>query len=382
MSLKKNIDKVKNKIKIFYLIETTGPGGAETVLLQLASNLSYPFEPLVGITGKGWVANQLKKKGIPFVILNTGGSYDLKLLRSIINIVRKYNVHIIHAHLFSIGFYAALAGSLLKIPVIVTLHGVVDVDSSPNNIDFKAKFKIFILNKLAKKIVVVSYFLKSYYEKLGFKKHKLQVIYNGINLNKFYPKPDKSYKYKLGFSNNDILIGAIGNIRKSKGYHYYIQAAALIVKHIPQAKFLLVGEGEDKIEKELHQLVKKLNLNNNFFFLGYRNDIPQILSALDVFVLPSVSEGFSISTIEAMAMKVPVIATKSGGPEEIIENGKSGILIAPGSVRFLAKAIFFVLKNPNQIANFINYAYQTVEMRFSLKHQLYSYENLYKSLLN
>jgi glycosyltransferase involved in cell wall biosynthesis len=375
------MDTLKSKIRILHLIETTGPGGAETVLVQLASNLTQSFVSLAGVTGKGWLVEQLQAKQIPFLILRTGGSFDLKLLKSIISIAKKANIDIIHSHMFSMGFYAALAGFLLKIPVVVTLHGIVDITKDLKTLNRKTRLKIKFLNKLAKRIVVVSMFMKSYCESIGFSQHRLKVIYNGVDVNKFSFKSPTNFKSELGFSKNGILIGSIGNIRKTKGYHHYIHAAKLTVKHIPQVKFILVGQGDDVIEKELYKLVNKLNLESHFFFLGYREDIPQILSALDVFVIPSTSEGFSIATIEAMAMKVPVVATRSGGPSEIIEDRKSGLLVPPGNPHELSEAIIKMLNCQSAVEKYIDRAYSTVITKFPLHSMIGTYERLYWEVL-
>ncbi len=209
--------------------------------------------------------------------------------------------------------YCCLAGWLSRTPVIATFHGAVDFGGERL---LQTKFRI--INIVAKYIVVVSENLKTQILKnVPLNPNKLKVIYNGIDTRKFQPNKNEHLRKELALAKTDIIIGSVGNIRKPKAYDNLIRAAAIVVKQESNIKFIIVGENKNTLYEELINLRSELKLDDNIFFLGFRYNVTEILNSLDLFLLSSTSEGFSISTIEAMACGVPVIVTKSGGRQRL-----------------------------------------------------------------
>lgn len=368
---------------ILYFIEVSCPGGAQNVLLNILDGLNRSkYHPIIALLKKGWLEETLRSKGYEVIIVNSNNkSFDWRLIKDLLSICKKNKVKLIHAHLFDSGLYASIVGMLLNTPVIVTLHGQIDWKINPRPLIDKIKRSI--INYGVNQFIYVSGALREYYEILGLRKDKGIVIYNGIDLHYFSPAGNKNYRTKLGYRPSNIVIGSIGNVKPWKGYEYLIQAAELVIKSYPHVQFAIIGElnANDSYYKKLAAMVKEKQLQNHVKFFGYRCDIKEVLSAMDIFVLPSIVEGFSFSTIEAMAMNIPVIATSCGGPEEIIEHNLTGYLVPKNDEAVLRRKIVELIEKKFYLNEaLIGAARKSVEERFSIDKQVAFHEQLYNSI--
>lgn len=366
-------------INILHTIDTTGPGGAETVFINLITKLDKSkFNPTIVIQGPGWVQETLINKGFTPIIVESKGAFDLLYLFRLLKIIFKYKINIIQAHLFGSIVYSSLIGILTRIPVVATLHGTVDINPK----DPKIGIKVFIINNGVKKIIMVSESLASNVKQAAnLNSSLIEVIYNGVDLNHFYANKNLGIRREININDSDFLVTSIGNIRPAKGYEYLIRAASLLVKKIPNLHFIIAGQGDGSLKKEFEDLIINLGLEEHFRFIGFRSDVNEILNASDLFVLSSITEGFSISTVEAMAGKVPVIVTRSGGPEEIIDSDKIGILVNPGSELELAIAIEEAFNNYDVSKERVTHAYHKVKVCYSLEAMIQKYEDVYLTLI-
>ncbi|GFO63692.1 hypothetical protein GMPD_16110 [Geomonas paludis] len=176
-----------------------------------------------------------------------------------------------------------------------------------------------------------------------------------------------------------MLVGALGNIRPAKGYDSLLKAARIVVDNYPNTYFAVAGEGKGEIFEKLVDLKQELGLNNNFFFIGHHSNPAKFLNNLDIFVLSSLSEGFSISTIEAMASSLPIVATKCGGPEEIISDDIDGVLAGAGNPRDIADAIMMLLASAELRGQIAKNASLTANAKFSNQAMIGNYSTLYTS---
>ncbi len=328
-------------LKILHAIDTSGPGGAETVFYDLTIGLDPDiFCSIPVLPSTGWLYDKLTAKGFQPQIVPARGSFNLRYLFTLVHLIKANKIDIIHSHLFGSNVYCSLAGIITRTPVIATFHGF--VDSRQN--DKLLKLKFALINKGAASIIFVSKHLMTFFtDKLGADAAKSRVIYNGVDTDIFTPGKSNTLKQELGLATDDIIVGSIGNIRPAKGYDILLKAAAIVKKQRHNIKFVIAGEGSGGLYNELTALHTKLNLKDTVFFLGFRDDTVELLHNFDHFLLSSSSEGFSISTVEAMACGIPIITTKSGGPEEILSNTK-GTLINIGDYRAIAQAIIDVAK--------------------------------------
>jgi glycosyltransferase involved in cell wall biosynthesis len=373
---------VSKSASILHLIETTGPGGAETVLLNVACRLDPAvFHSTVVVTGPGWLYDRLIEAGIETLILPSTGANDVGFLRGLNRIVREKRIDLVHSHLAGMNFYASLAGRLTGRPVVATYHGMLG-DWTRKTL--KNRLKYAVIRRCTYRIVAVSDFLRTkLISTWSFPDKKVALIYNGVDFEEFekvYPR--RTLKDELSLPPDSLLVGMVGNIRPAKGHEFFVRAARLIVDRIPNCRFLIVGQGEGKLLDDLKQQIDQLKLRESVHLVGFREDIPFVLSQLDVFVLSSITEGLSIATIEAMALARPVVVTDSGGPAEIVEDGRTGFLTPPADPRAMAEKVVQLL-NDHEMARRVGEEGRTsVRRRFGIKQNIQAYEALYRRCLN
>jgi teichuronic acid biosynthesis glycosyltransferase TuaC len=292
------------------------------------------------------------------------------------------NLTILHTHTIIPG---GLAGTLLKqkfnIPHICTIHGS-DINIAP----FQNRFS-FLLTKYSLRkcdhIIVVSNKLKERTLSISNKINSISVIYNGADPKKFKYLSKDIAKQRLGLTINEKIILYIGNLISIKGVNNLIKAFEKLInnKKVENIVLFLIGEGNKK--HELIKLVNTLRIENKVFFLGEKdnNEIPLWLNIADIFVLPSLSEGFPLVIPEAMMCGVPIVATDVGGVSEAIIDRYTGLLVKPNDINSLAKAIYCYLDN-KQLAQYIIENAKKMSENFTWEKNAESNLTIYKMLLN
>jgi len=364
---------VKN---VLHVIDTTGPGGAETVFAQLASglNIRQLWRSFVAIPGTGWVYDALVANGLEPILTPRRGAFDLRYLRALRNVVRQHRVELIQTHLFAASVYGNLTGFLCGVPVVSTFHGQPDV---PGNGRYRTT-KFEIIKRGAKKVVFVSESLRRFFlSESGLARERSMVIANGIDDSVFAPSRDASLREELQVGDNEVLVGAVGNVRPAKAYDVFLKAAAILLRTAPVYRFVIVGEARGPLYQDLLRLRDQLGLQSRVTFAGLRGRMHRVLNNFDVCTSTSSSEGFSLSVVEAMACGVPVVATKSGGPEEIITDNESGLLVNVGSAEQVARAIERLRVEPGTHGRLAREGRKLVQAKFTLTRMVESYERLY-----
>lgn len=364
-------------IRVLHLIDTGGPGGAETVFRHAATRLDpQRFESVAAVGGPGWLAEQLRGCGLAAHIVPAKGAFNVRYLTALRRIVRHQKIDLILAHLYGSAVYASLAGALLSVPVVSVLHGHSDVPDAER----LSSLKCVILRRGSRRVVFVSERLEGHLRaRLGLTAAQCAVIPNGVDTELFRPARDRALRIELGLSEDTALIGAIGNIRKPKAYDVLLRAARTLVDRSQRFHLVIAGDCDNALGRELDRLKRELHIEDRVTFLGLKPDVPRILNNLDVFALSSHTEGFSIACIEAMACGIPVVATRSGGPEQILE-GEAGLLVPTGDPESLAIAIERVVSSQNLAATLTARAMQRVHEHYSLKSMLSRYETLLENV--
>jgi len=363
--------------RILYLIESWGPGGAERVVLNLATGLNRSeYYPIVGVIHSGWLYDEMLKRGVQTTIIPTGGSYDFKLLYYLITLIRRQGICLVHSHLMDMNFYSSIAAKIVGIPHIATEHGDIHHTSKNSQFGFKPK----AISSFSTKLVFVSKFTQgAFLKRIGLDGRKTEVIYNGIDLEVFHREIDtKKKRAELGIEEDDFVVGNIGNLYPVKGQTYLLQAASKVIQRTTNAKFMIIGRGE--LENKLKEEVKNLNLRNHVLFLGFREDTHELLKVMDIFVLPSLSEGMPLSLIEAMACSLPTIASDVGGISEVITDGLTGFIIPPADPETLADRIIYLLENPQSASKMSKRALQKVKTSFDLQTMINNYCRIYEEV--
>ena len=364
-------------ISVLHVIDTGGPGGAETVFLQCATRLnSGRFVCAAVIDNDNWLAEQLRMRGIQPHIERASGSFNLGYLRRVAAIARDVQADLICAHLYGTAVYTSALGLVRGIPVVSVFHGGADIASG----DRFTTIKTALIRKGTRKVVFVSRKLREELSPiLKLPQSHTAIIPNGVDTTAFTPGHDDSIRRELQLPPNAILVGAIGNIRPAKAYDNFLRAARILSDRSDRYYFAIAGQHGGELADQLMRMRRELRLEKFVHFLGLRSNIATVLRNLDVFALSSKSEGFSIACVEAMACGIPVVATRCGGPEEILDES-SGILVSSGSAAELADAIERVSHLPGVAEALSVAAMRRVEQKFSLAAMLARYEALFEEI--
>ena len=309
------------KPTILHVIDTTGPGGAETVFLQLAAACNQNgYHSIAVIRGPGWVEEQLKKLDVEYRIFDCKGSFNVRFLWSVIQLVRANNVQVIQSHLLGSNVYSSLAGLLTRRRVIVTFHGHVDISPTER---FRTA-KLLLVRMGANRIVCVTAALMKVIMEMGDSRllKKSIVIANGVDITQLVVLPIRQLP---NGKDNPLIFGMLGNIRTAKNYFLAVDFAELLVVAGYNISLKIAGDDSKKLASDLKLYVKNKRLDHIIEFYGFIDDVPRFFNSCDFFVMTSSTEGHPLALTQALAAGLPVVTTPSG-VEEIIENGVTGFI--------------------------------------------------------
>lgn len=363
--------------RILHVIDSVEPGGAENVFVDLITNLDREkYHPVVTIPGKGWLSDRLDQLNIEYYTIPATGRFNVEYLISLVSLIRKEQIDLIQSHLFGANVYSSLAGLIMFKPVVSVFHGAVDISTGESLLWLKSR----IIEYGSNKVIAVSNSLREeVVSRTGIREGKVSTIYNGIDTVRFSPKPHNQLREKYNVPDGCALVVSIGYLRPPKGYELLLLAARCLIDQEVDVRFLIVGDGDMEYKDFLYAEHKKLSLESHVFFIGAANNPEYFLNGSDVFLLPSISEGFSISTIEAMSCGLPVIATKSGGPEEIISDRVDGMLVDVDA-KDISESLSSIIAG-GKIELMDKRAREKVKKTFSLLACVQSYQDIYKELL-
>jgi len=368
--------------KILFVIDGHEFGGGERVFLQLASGLKGRFEVSFASMPGGRLEGELKSLGVNFYPVEMKRRISCKSVLRINEIIRNEQIDLVHSQGARADFFARIAGRMAGIP-----HNLCTIAMPVEGFDIKPLRKMIyrafdrLTEGSVEKFIVVSDSLKrALIEKRRIPADRIVRIYNGIEIDQYHPGIESgNFKREWGISQNIPLVGAIGRMVWQKGFEYLIQSIPEIVKAVPEAKFLLVGEGPRR--ERLEALSEELRVRDNVILAGFRSDIKEILSAIDLLVVPSILEGFPMIILEAMAMGKPIVATNIDGIIEQITDGVDGILVPPKNPNALAEAILKIFSEEEKMKKIGLAARQKVESCFSVQKMVRETEQVYMSLL-
>jgi len=344
--------------KILYFITQSEYGGAQRYVFDLANNLGREFEVAValGEQGKdGKLAKKLEENNIKYYIIphlkrSISPLNEILAFFEISKLIKNYQPNIIHLNSSKISILGSLAGLFIKLKIknlkiIYTVHGWVFNEPLPAPVKWFYLWAEKFTAKFKDKIICVSESDRQVALKYKIAPvEKLITIHNGLAPVNFYTREEALPLLAKERAGGEVFIGSIGNLYKTKGFEYFIEAADILTHKLnTPATFIIIGEGKER--EALKNLIAKYNLKNNFILAGSIDEAARLLPAFDVYVCSSVKEGLSYTLIEAMQAGRPIVATAVGGNPEMIENEKTGLLSKPADARDLAEKIKTLLNN-------------------------------------
>ena len=319
------------------------------------------------------IIGHAKKEGIEVFPMRIAGDFDPLSIFKIINIYRKGKIDIVVAN---VGKDIRLAGLAAKFASNVSVIALHQVDSEiKNNLRYRITY-----NSLAKLIVVNSFSTKNTLLKSApwLMDEKIKVVYHGIDSEKYTERNTTDLRSQLGLSQADLIIGFVGRLSVQKGIKYMLDAFRLIAEKYKNVHLVIAGSGE--LEGMIKEVVTKFNLENRIHLLGFRKDIPNLMMTFDIFLLPSLWEGFGIVLIEAMAAGKPVVATSTSSIPEIVEDGRSGILVPPENAEAISDALIKLISEPELRTKFGKEGQKIVREKFTTERMIKDYEKIFQSL--
>jgi glycosyltransferase involved in cell wall biosynthesis len=363
-------------IRVAHVLRSLEFGGAEKLVVDLAGTQkeSGRIAPeLVCLESFGPLRAEAERRGLSCTLVGSGGVRYLSAMRRLGGHFSRTRPHIVHTHNFISHVHAAPAARLARVPVVHTKHG-----RALASFAWSKRFRRFLYH-LADRIVVVSRETgESLREKSGIDPARIVVIYNGIDTARFGDLDRAGARRELGLGGEAVVFGAVSRLDPVKDHPTMLRAFAKASKSGAGCVFVIVGDGPERGSVE--RLIGELGLGDSVKLTGFTDDVPRRLAAFDLFLQPSTEEGLSLTILEAAAAGVPVVASAVGGTGEIIENGKTGTLIAAGDTEALAAVLSRFIENPAPFREMARGARETVERRFSLASMAAAYEELYRSV--
>jgi len=367
------------KIRVLHIIPTFGIGGAERMVVNLLKAFNHEKFEVSACSlypeASTFFEKQLKEYKIPVYYLGKHKGLDLRMIPRLYHLFRTFKPDIVHTHLYALR-NAIIPIILSRIPLrFHTLHNIAykETDRIGRVINWIAfHFCKVIPISISQEVAKTTYDLYHI---------KTPIIYNGILVNCFQLKKNIrfSYRKKENLKESDTIFLHIARFSPQKNHRLLIKAFGQAVNQYPNLKLLLVGDGE--LRSKMEKIVKEEKLEQGIYFLGSRQDIPELLTTCDIFILSSDWEGTPMTILEAMAAGKPIIATAVGGTPELVENGVTGLLVPPKDAQALAEAMLRLANNPILREKMEREGKKNVLERFDIKQIARQYEELYlKSL--
>ena len=329
-------------LRIAHLIESDGPGGAEHVVAQLATAFqaagawNVAFLPA---EGEGWLARQLEGSGVTVEYLRLDRPLSPGYARSLEHALRRHRVAVAHSHEFTMAVYGAWAARRAGIPHVITMHGGPYYAAR-----LRRRVALRTAIAVSARTVAVSLPLARHLSRnLWIRPSRILTIPNGVR----HVRPEQvTLRDELALRPADRLLVSVGNLYPVKGHLHLVDALARLAERHPQLHLAIAGRGE--LEGALATRARDHGLQGRVHLLGLRSDIPALLAAADVFVLPSLSEGLPLALLEAMFAGCPIVASDVGEVGVALAGGRAGVLVEPGHPEALATAIEGLLNDPNR----------------------------------
>lgn len=367
-----------NRKKILFLEQYSKISGGQKVLLSLAGELKGYYDLCVVVPEKGDLTTELENLNIEYAVFPIGYysigkktffdifNYLLRLpflVRKLTTLLKEKDIDLVYANGARTFIWGSIACKKTRVPMVWYIHSIFDKGL------IKKLCVLFGKNDIVKNIIAVSQSVKKPLALVG---EKIKVIYNGIDTGLYFPATSKNGPFRKELKiGNTPLIGMVCFLMEWKGIDDLLMAGKEIIRVHPNVKFAIIGDvlydtKGQKYKKYLISMVKKLGLNDNVIFTGYRKDIPAVMKELDIFVLASKKpDPCPTSLLQAMASGAASIATDFGGPAELIDNGKDGLLYEPGNHMELAEKISSLLDDPEKRAELSHNARKKIERDFN-----------------
>ena len=374
------------RVRLVFLIDSLGMGGAERLMLQYLKHFDRSIFDLRVCRMHGhkdeMITAEIQNAGIPVDLLPVPKLRDVTALPRLVRYLNQQNTELLHTQLEFSDILGMTAARFLRIPVVTTVH-CLDQPQPGTRTYWRLKLRWWIMREFCNCAIMVSERTLDHHIRVGkLPASKALALHNGIDLTPFQVLNASAIAAKraeLGISRDAPLLVTVAVLRKPKGLQYMIPALPLLIETVPDLHYLIVGDGEYR--ETLRQLVAEYGVTDHVTFAGTRKDVPELLGISDLFVLPTLGEALPTVLAEAMAARTPIVVSNVGGVPEMIDPGRNGILVPPSDTIALANACRTLLHDLDRARQMGDEGRAIVEERFNIQSQVRKLENLYLELL-
>ena len=365
-------------MKVLHIISSGGMYGAEAVILNMSRVLNEAgHQSVLGVFSNFSKLNlqlheRALKEGIESHLIPCKGQIDRSAVARIRELVRQAKVDVVHAHGYKADIYVYFALRGTRAPYVSTCHNW--IEDNPL-VAFYGVADRLVLRKYAR-VVAVSYEVKQRLLKAGVPDSRICLVENGIDLRP-YKGAAASLRVEMGLS--ALIVGLVGRLSREKGVDIFLRAAARVLTEVPEARFVVVGEGPDR--DKLESLIDELGIRLSVDLLGRRDDMPGVYASLDVMVSSSRQEGLPMAILEGMASRLPLVATAVGEVPVVVVDGVTGLLVAAEDVEGLAGAILKLLRDRGLRERLGGAGRQLVEEKYSAARMAADYLKVYEAAI-
>jgi len=356
------------------------PGGAERVAVHIVKGLDRQrFEPaVISFTGRlGCDLDRLlEEAGIEVRYLGKRPGFDYRMYYRLPPVLKECRPDIVHTHLHVLRYALPFLLLCKKVSLLHTVHNLAEREIEPR----LRWLQHYALNHGVVPVAVAEEVALSVEHLYGIQ--RCRVISNGIPTDRYArpQTPRKEWRAREGFGENDVLFVCVARFAPQKNHALLLRAFAQRPASDPNAHLVLVGDGT--LREKLEEQVNNLGLARQVHFLGLRTDIPDVLGAMDVFVLSSDYEGNPLSVMEAMAAGLPIVSTAAGGVPDLFESGKEGLIVQPGDVQGLSNSMSFLLGNRELRQSLGMAAPRRARENFDVATMVQAYQEFYENLVD
>lgn len=371
------------KYRIAYLIDGLSMGGAERLMVPILKHLSREsFEPYVcAMQSKEGnpLANEIRALGIRVDCLNVKYLRDLDALPRLTAYLKQIDADLVHTQLEIANILGSISAKLLRLPSVCTIH-VLPSRQVKAKTRLHQKVEWFVLRHFCDRVISVSEEARRHHlEASGAAAAQVVTLYNGIDLSPFASidaaHTRATVREELGIPHQASVLTTVAVLRPPKGLEFMIRALPDILASGMDVLYLVVGDGPHR--QALEEEVRRAGVEERVIFAGMRTDIPRLLAASDIFVLPSLTEALPTVLAEAMAARLPVVASRVGGIPEMITPGVNGLLVETEDVTGLAQACLQLLRDAAMRARLAEGGEDIVQNKFNICRQVDELEQLY-----
>mgnify|MGYP000217415057 CR=1 FL=1 len=367
------------KIRILHVVQSLNTGGLENGIVNLInySNKEDFIIDVLCLRSGGALIQRIGNENSHIYYDDHSNQGKLAAIKKVYALCKKNEYDIIHSHGFATMLAAYFGGRLAKCPCIINgEHGTLYYSNLKQRL-----IQRYLFNKVKLNLTVSATLKTKICQIYSTPPEQFKTILNGVDSNLFYPnKRQEKLRHSLVLSEDNVVIGSVGRLVEVKNYPSLIRAMKSVSAKFPEAILLFVGDGPEY--ESLQKKVDQAGINSQVKFLGRRDDIPNLLSLFDVFVLPSFCEGLSNTILESMACGTPVVASRVGGNVEIIDDGETGHLYTSDDSEELAEVLLKLVADSHKRKLLGQQARRHIEKQFSLSSMVKNYEQTYYQLVD